>query len=82
LEAAKKGVVEAQFSLGVCFSTGDGVTADLNQAFKWYLIAAKRGHKDAAHNIAYFYKTGRGVRINKAKAEFWYNRAEGKPMAE
>lgn len=76
LDAARKGDTEAQFSVGICFSKGQGTAVDPRQAFKWYLKAAKRGHDDAAYNVGYFYEKGRGVKANKRKAKFWYDRAE------
>ena len=75
LRAAKQGELEAQFSVGVCLSRGEGITVDDKEAFHWYLRAAKRGHPDAAHNVAHFYEMGRGIRKNKRKAHLWYARA-------
>ena len=75
LEAARRRVLEAQFSVGVCFSRGEGVRAEPRQAFQWFLRAAKRGHKDAAHNVGHLYENGKGVRKDEGRAEFWYKRA-------
>jgi hypothetical protein len=36
------------FGLGMVYSAGAGVAADLVQAHKWFNIAAMRGHADAA----------------------------------
>ncbi len=36
------------FGLGMNYSSGAGVAADLVQAHKWFNIAAMRGHKDGA----------------------------------
>ena len=39
---------EGCFALGMNYSIGAGVTADLIEAHKWFNIAAMRGHADAA----------------------------------
>ena len=36
------------FALGMSYSIGTGVAADLVQAHKWFNIAATRGHVDGA----------------------------------
>ena len=36
------------FELGITFSTGEGVTADLVAAHKWFNLAALRGNDEAA----------------------------------
>src|SRR5579859_6332273 len=36
LAAAKIRVVEAQYSVGVCYERGQGVPADPKKAFRWY----------------------------------------------
>jgi uncharacterized protein len=66
---------------GVCCSRGEGTSADLQQAFRWYLAAARRGHDDAAYNLGFFYENGRGVKANRRKAEFWYARAKALRLA-
>ena len=76
MKAAQRGVVEAQFSVGVCYSKGEGVEANPSEAFRWYIRAAKMGHEDAAHNVAHFYKIGCGTKTNERKAAYWYHRAD------
>jgi TPR repeat protein len=53
LEFATTYAVEPQdaegcFALGMNYSIGAGVTADLIEAHKWFNIAAMRGHADGA----------------------------------
>ena len=53
LEIATTYAVEPQdaegcFALGMNYSIGAGVTADLIEAHKWFNIAAMRGHADGA----------------------------------
>jgi TPR repeat protein len=47
LSAAREGRVEALYNLGLLYSTGQGVKADLVEAHKWFNLAAMRGNEDA-----------------------------------
>ena len=46
--AAEPQDAEGCFALGMNYSIGAGVTADLVEAHKWFNIAAMRGHADGA----------------------------------
>jgi hypothetical protein len=81
MKAARAGVVDAQYSVALCYAKGEGVKVDLREAFRWYLRAARKGHEYAAHNLARFYETGRGVRASMCKADHWYHRAKLLSMA-
>ncbi len=50
-KAAEQNVVDAQFSLGVCYDSGEGVAKDEVEAYKWWLLAAGQGNDDAKHNM-------------------------------
>jgi len=41
---AELGVAPAQFSLGLMYTNGEGVTKDLTQAIAWYRKAAEQGY--------------------------------------
>ncbi len=45
--AAEQGVAQAQFELGLRYSTGHGVDSDLVSAHKWFNIAALQGVTEA-----------------------------------
>jgi localization factor PodJL len=47
-EAAKRGVVDSQFNLGMLYARGLGVSQDFAESYKWFAIAAAHGDKDAA----------------------------------
>ena len=47
LKAAKKGYEEAQYKLGNCYISGEGVVASRVEAKKWYNRAAEQGHTEA-----------------------------------
>ena len=44
---AEKGVVEAQYDLGLLYSIGKGVPRDYVLAHKWFNLAAMRGSLEA-----------------------------------
>ncbi|KAB2941366.1 MAG: hypothetical protein K8F92_20505 [Hyphomicrobium sp.] len=46
--AGDHGLADSQYNLAVLYENGLGVTKDLQQAYKWLLLAAKSGDKDAA----------------------------------
>jgi hypothetical protein len=50
-KAAEQNVADAQFSLGVCYDSGEGVAKDEVEAYKWWLLAAGQGNDDAKHNM-------------------------------
>ena len=47
---ANKGVVEAQFNLGVMYAKGEGVPQDNVIAHMWFTLAATKGDADASTN--------------------------------
>jgi localization factor PodJL len=46
--AADFGLADSQYNLAVLYENGLGVAKDMQQAYKWLLLAAKSGDKDAA----------------------------------
>lgn len=48
--AAEQGYADAQYNLGYCYATGEGVSQDYSQAYFWFLIAADNGIEDAIAN--------------------------------
>jgi TPR repeat protein len=47
LVEAEQGYAKAQYSLGVMYIRGQGVTQDYKEAFKWVTKAAEEGHEGA-----------------------------------
>lgn len=45
--AAKSGIVDALFELGMMYSTGRDVETDLITAHKWFNLAALQGNQEA-----------------------------------
>ncbi len=46
-EAAERGEVDAQYTLGLIYAEGRGVTIDLAQAHYWLSLAVEQGDRDA-----------------------------------
>jgi hypothetical protein len=50
-KAAEQNYADAQYILGVCYDSGEGVAKDEIEAYKWWLLAAGHGNDDAKYNI-------------------------------
>lgn len=62
-KAAEDGDAEAQYSLGRCYHSGDGVDEDRVEAVKWFRKAAEQGHAEAQYKLgnSYYYKSLLGI---------------------
>lgn len=65
----------AQYSMGVLYENGFGVTKDLPQAAAWYLKAAEQGNSDAQFNLGAMHEHGVGMPVNYPEAVRWYRPA-------
>lgn len=72
---AEQGDAEAQCRLGLCYSSGDGVTEDKTEAVKWYRKAAEKGNARALFNLGYSYQEGSGVIKDGAESIKWFHKA-------
>ncbi|EAV44687.1 hypothetical protein SIAM614_07403 [Roseibium aggregatum IAM 12614] len=73
--AAASGNAAAEFLVGVKFTEGNGVPADLAKAAVWYQKAADKGLAPAQYRLASLYEKGRGVDKDLPKAKAWYAKA-------
>ncbi|MCX2723640.1 peptidoglycan-binding protein [Roseibium salinum] len=73
--AAASGNPAAEFLVGVKYTEGNGVPADLARAAVWYQKAAQKGLPPAQYRLASLYEKGRGVEKDLAKARAWYTSA-------
>ena len=48
---AEQGHDMAQYSLGVSYEIGEGVSQDNIEAVKWFRVAAEQGHADAQFSL-------------------------------
>lgn len=65
-----------QYGLGVIFDDGLGVSADTNEALRWYELAARKAHPDALMQLGFIYATGRrGILQDAVQAWAYFARA-------
>lgn len=74
-KAAELNHADAQFSLGYCYSHGQGVEEDDEQAVRWYQKGAENGSADAQSALGECYYNGEGVSEDAEKAFYWFNKA-------
>ncbi|MBO7574589.1 MAG: SEL1-like repeat protein [Bacteroidales bacterium] len=60
--AAERGDVNAQYELGTCFETGNGVEQDYSEAARWYAEAVKQGLSEAQVRLGLLFLNGAGVK--------------------
>lgn len=72
---AKRGNVEAQDILGVCYISGAGVPKDKEEAARWHRKAAEQGHAGSQFLLSSAYLFGIGVPEDKAEAEKWHRKS-------
>lgn len=65
----------AQNDLGCAYSSGDGVTKDLKEAFNWFEKAAQNGNKYGQYNLGSYYQNGFGCVKDVSKAIKWYEKS-------
>ncbi len=73
--AAKQGLADAQYNLGVCYYYGDGVAEDEKKAVEYFEMAAKQGLADAQYNLGVCYYYGNGVAVDYKKAVEYFEMA-------
>ena len=79
---AEKGDARAQFKLGDCYRTGEGVTRDIIQAVDWYRRAAEHGDAGGQNALGVCYLTGTGVVKDAAEALKWLRQATEQGLAK
>lgn len=81
-KAAKQGDAEAQYQLGHCYYSGDGVEESHLEALKWFRKAAEQGFARAQCELGNCYCTGNGIEENHTEAFKWYRKAAEQGDAE
>ena len=69
------GLAIAEFMVGDCYKTGQGVPRDMTQAVKWYGRAADDDDPSAQYNLGALFENGQGVRQDLSEAAKWYRKA-------
>ena len=65
----------AQYALGVCYESGEGVRVDNATALHWYRLAAENGNAKAQNALGRFYAEGKVVPIDEAEAIKWWRKS-------
>jgi hypothetical protein len=72
---AEKGDAEAQYNLGQCYASGEGVAKDETEMAKWFRKAADQGFAEAQYNLGHCYASGEGVAKDATEAVEWLRKA-------
>ena len=72
---AETGDPEAQYSLGLAYEHGEGVTLSFRKARQWYCRAAMQGLEDAWYSLGWMYVNGRGVAPDDDIARYWLSKS-------
>ncbi len=82
--AAAQGLPEAQFDLGVLYSSGRVAPKNDAEALTWYRRAADQGFAEAQYTLGNLYEDGTGVMRDYTEAMRWYRlaAAQGHPGAQ
>ena len=73
--AAIKAFPPAQYSMGVLYDKGLGVTENKSTALLWYYAAAQNNHAKAQYNLGVFFLNGIGTAVNLEEANSWFSKA-------
>lgn len=75
LKLVEQGDAKAQYELGVCYYTGDGVKKDYTRAVRWFTKSAEQGNAEAQFNLGNCYYFGYGVKKNYTQTAMWFTKA-------
>lgn len=81
-KAAQQGSAKAQARLGAFYSSGTGVTQNINESLLWTGKAAFQGNADAQLLIGLMYELGKGVPQNSKMAMGWLMKAAAQNQPE
>lgn len=75
MQAAKRGHIKAENSIGYYYEFGINAEENLEEAVKWYRLSALSGNEIAQSNLGYMYSCGRGCNKDIAQAVKWWGLA-------
>ena len=81
-KAAGQNYPQAQYDLGVCYESGNGVPQNYAEAVQWYRKAAEQNFAAAQNNLGKCFYAGQGVATNQAEAVEWFREAAGQNYAQ
>jgi TPR repeat protein len=73
--AARRGVANARYNLGVLYQQGLGTAKDTAKAVEYYRAAAFLGHPEALYNLGVAAQTGQGMDVSRQRANAYFTRA-------
>lgn len=76
--ALENGAIDAgaAFQLGMIYNSGgEGISADAEQAVRWWHVAARLGNSLAMFNLGVMYMQGNGCDMDPVTAVQWFQRA-------
>ena len=82
LRASEKGKASAQSELGLCYYTGDGISRDVRESLRWFLLAARQGDARAQFYLGRAYSSGEGVPKDIESAYAWLGMAAAQGYKE
>ena len=71
LPFAERGKASAQYSLGMMYDFGLGVSQDYAEARRWLLMAAKQDYSNAQFNLGLHYTQDKDIPRNYSTAYMW-----------
>jgi uncharacterized protein len=74
-QAATTNDVNAQYYLAIAYSTGNGISQDDSEAFKWMQMAARQGLAWAQRKLGWMFQNGTGTTNSINQAVDWYKKA-------
>lgn len=72
----------SQYSLGLMYTNGDGVSKDMDTAIQWLQKAAAQDHSEAQYFLGELYRNGNGIDSDHNKAKFWLAKAADKGVGK
>ncbi len=80
--SANQNHAHAQFSLGICYSFGQGVEKSYEEALKWFRLSAQQGNTNAQYHLGVFYYYGKGIERSDEEAVRWFRLSSEQGNAE
>jgi TPR repeat protein len=72
-QASERGDMNAQYSLGMMYDAGRGVSQSYKKAAALYLAAAENGHVESQVNLGVVFVKGERAVQNYIQAHMWFN---------
>ena len=79
---ADQGSAEAQYTLGIMHSNGQGTIQDKKKAISWFTKSAKQGYAPGQRSLGALYANGQGTMQDYVQAFMWWDIAASRGDAE